>query len=193
MPHPGVFMDRDGTLIHDPGHLTEPEKVELLPGAAAAVRRLNGAGLPVIVVTNQSVIARGLAPASKVEGGNARMLELLAAEGASVVAVYYCPHHPDFSGPCECRKPLPGMLVRGAREHGIDLKRSYMIGDSPTDIEAGAAAGARTILVPENGGAKAHHGEFKVPPDSIAGSVLEAVDLVLDDLGKTPICGAPWD
>ena len=185
---PGVFMDRDGTLIYDPGHLTEPEEVELLPGVAAAVRRLNGAGVPVIVVTNQSVIARGLAPASKVEGGNARMRELLAAEGASLTAVYYCPHHPDFSGPCECRKPLPGMLVRGAREHDIDLKRSYMIGDAPTDIEAGAAAGVRTILVPENGGTKAHHGVFLVEPDNVAGSVLEAVDLVLDDLGKAPMC-----
>jgi len=177
-------MDRDGTLIHDPGHLTEPEEVELLPGAAAAVRRLNDAGLPVIVVTNQSVIARGLAPASKVEGGNARMLELLAAAGASVVAVYYCPHHPDFSGPCECRKPLPGMLVRGAREHDIDLLRSYMIGDSPTDIEAGAAAGARTVLVPENGVAAPHHEEFRVRPDHVAKSVAGAVDYVLAEMEK---------
>ena len=188
MPRPGVFMDRDGTLIHDPGHLTEPEEVELLPGAAAAVRRLNDAGLPVIVVTNQSVIARGLAPASKVEGGNARMLELLAAEGASVTALYYCPHHPDFSGPCECRKPLPGMLVRGAREHDIDLKRSYMIGDSPTDMEAGAAAGARTILVPENGGTAPHHGDLKAMPDQVARDVAEAVDLVLRDMWERHRC-----
>ncbi len=181
-------MDRDGTIIYDPGHLTEPEDVELLPGAAEAVGRLNAAGVPVIVVTNQSVIARGLAPASKVEGGNARMMELLAAGGATLTAIYYCPHHPDFTGPCECRKPLPGMLLRGAREHDIDLKRSYMIGDAPSDIEAGAAAGARTILVPENLGTKPHHGVFMVDPDNVAGSLLEAVDLVLDDLGRTPVC-----
>ena len=179
---PGVFMDRDGTLIYDPGHLTDPEDVRLLPGVAAAVRRLNDAGIPVIVVTNQSVIARGLAPASKVEGGNAQMLKLLAAEGARVDAVYYCPHHPDFTGPCECRKPAPGMLLRGAREHHVDLRASYMVGDSPTDIEAGAAAGAMTIQVPENGGTAPHHGEFRVMPDYIARNVAEAVDIVLRDM-----------
>jgi histidinol-phosphate phosphatase family protein len=179
---PGVFMDRDGTLIFDPGHLTEPEEVRLLPGAAEAVRRLNDAGLPVVVVTNQSVIARGLAPASKVEGGNARMVELLAAGGARVEAVYYCPHHPDFTGPCDCRKPLPGMLLRAAREHHIDLRMSYMIGDAHTDIAAGAAAGARTVLVMENGQDGPHHGEPTVEPDHTAKGALEAVEWLLRDM-----------
>ncbi|MCB9916192.1 MAG: HAD family hydrolase [Planctomycetes bacterium] len=152
MSRPAVFLDRDGTLNAEVDFLTRPEELVLLPGAAAAVRRLNEAARVVVVITNQSGVARGKLDEAQLGRIHARLDELLAAAGARVDAYYYCPHHPTV-GPdayrkdCDCRKPLPGMLVRAAREHDLDLGASWTVGDSLRDVEAGLAAGTRAVLV----------------------------------------------
>lgn len=145
-----VFLDRDGTIIREYGHFWEPAKIELIPGAAAGIRRLKGAGFLAIVTTNQSGIARGIFDEHQFWIGERRLEELLAAEGLKLDAVYFCPHHPTqgdtpYRQACDCRKPKPGMILRAAREYGIDLARSFMVGDSPVDVGAGKAAGVRVV------------------------------------------------
>lgn len=146
---PAVFLDRDGTINVEVDYLRDPGDVQLLPGAAAAIARLGAAGFACVVVTNQSGIARGLLDEARLAEVHARLEELLADEGARLDATYHCPHHPNFGNapPCDCRKPLPGMLRRAAEELGLDLSRSYIIGDSPRDLEAGAALDVPGYLV----------------------------------------------
>jgi D-glycero-D-manno-heptose 1,7-bisphosphate phosphatase len=149
---PAVFLDRDGTLIEEVNYLAHPDQVRLLPGAAEAVARLNGLGIPVVVVTNQAGVARGYFPASRVAEVHARLDALLRADGARIDGYYVCPHHPTagvgaYRIDCACRKPSPGLLRRAAAELGLDLGRSCMIGDKGSDLEAGARAGCRPVLV----------------------------------------------
>ena len=145
--HPGVFLDRDGTLIEDPGYLADPAAVRLRPGAADAVARLNRAGLPAIVVTNQSGIARGLLSEAQYRATEARLDLLIAEVGARIDAHYFCPHHPDFTGACECRKP-GSLLYRAAAERfGLDLTASWWVGDRVRDVAAAAGLGGRALLV----------------------------------------------
>jgi D-glycero-D-manno-heptose 1,7-bisphosphate phosphatase len=148
-----VFLDRDGVLIEDVDRLVSPDQVRLLPGAADAVARLKDAGLALVLVTNQPVVARGLCTLEDVDRVHDeldRRLEL--AGGSALDARYVCPHHPDADDPrwreaCDCRKPRPGMLQRAARELRLDLDRSYMVGDRPSDVAAGIAAGCTTLQV----------------------------------------------
>lgn len=147
MSHPAVFLDRDGTLVDDPGFLADPGQVALLPGAARAIRALAEGGYRVVVVTNQSGIARGRITWEQYRQVAERVRELLAAEGAALDATYVCPHHPAFTGPCDCRKPGLAHYRLAASEHGIDLARSVWIGDRMTDLEPARAFGGRAILV----------------------------------------------
>jgi histidinol-phosphate phosphatase family protein len=142
---PAVFLDRDGTVIADREYLASPEGVALLPGAGEAVARLNRAGLPVVLVTNQSGIGRGYFSAADYHAVHGRLVEALAAEGARLDAVYHCPHAPEEA--CDCRKPGPGMFERAARELGLDLAASFYVGDRLRDVEAGLALGGTGILV----------------------------------------------
>jgi D-glycero-D-manno-heptose 1,7-bisphosphate phosphatase len=142
---PAVFVDRDGTIVHDRNHLGDPDGLELLPGAAEGLRLLRESGAALVVVTNQSGVARGFFGLSDVERVNERLRELLAAEGVELDGIYVCPHGPDDD--CPCRKPRPGLILQAARELGLDLARSFMIGDTGADVEAGAAVGAVTISV----------------------------------------------
>ena len=149
---PAVFLDRDGVIIEDVHYLKTPDQVRLTPGAGAAVARLNAEGLPVVVVTNQSGVARGYFPVERIDEVHLRLDWLLAEQGAHVDRYYFCPHHPDgtvaaYRVECDCRKPRPGMIHRAALDMGIDLDASYLIGDKVSDLEAGAAAGCRTLLV----------------------------------------------
>jgi D-glycero-D-manno-heptose 1,7-bisphosphate phosphatase len=151
-----VFLDRDGTIIEDADYLVRPDQARLIPGAAAALRRLNDLRIPVVIVTNQSAVARGMATESDVAAVNDRLRVLLAASGAHVDGIYYCPHHPDIGEPpyrraCDCRKPRPGLLQQAARELGLDLAASAMIGDNLRDLEAGAAAGCATLMLVRTG------------------------------------------
>jgi histidinol-phosphate phosphatase family protein len=142
-----VFLDRDGTIIEDTGYLAAPAAVRLLPGAAAAIARLNHAGMPVIVVTNQSGIARGLLDETAYSATAGRLDELLAGAGARLDGQYHCPHHPDVSGPCECRKPGPLLYRRAAADHGLHLARSWWVGDRLRDVVPAERFEGRGILI----------------------------------------------
>jgi D-glycero-D-manno-heptose 1,7-bisphosphate phosphatase len=149
---PAIFLDRDGVLIEDSHYLGDKSRVHLVPGAAEAVALLNRAEWVVVIVTNQSGVARGLFTEADVVAVHEHIAELLRGYGAKVDAFQYCPHHPDaevaeYRALCACRKPQPGMLLRAAAELGLDLAASWMIGDRVSDLEAGAAAGCRTALV----------------------------------------------
>ncbi len=142
-----AFLDRDGTLIEDAHYLADPDRVRLLPDAADAVRRLNAAGWLAIVVTNQSGIARGLVSEAQFAAVTRRLDELLAREVARIDATYHCPHLPEISGPCDCRKPGVELHRRAAREHDIDLASSIYIGDRWRDVEPALTLGGRGVLV----------------------------------------------
>lgn len=146
-----AFLDRDGTLnvkAPEGAYVTRPADLRLLPGAAEAVRRLNEAGVFVVLVTNQRGIARGLFTEADYAAVTERLVEALGESGAVLDAIYVCPHE---NGACECRKPQPGMLLQAAREHpAIDLARAVMVGDSEADVAAGAAAGTATVRIAES-------------------------------------------
>lgn len=177
-----VFLDRDGTLVVERGYITVPDMVELIPGAAAAVIRLREAGWKVFVVTNQGCVAKGMITEDELGVIHFRMVSMLGAAGAALDGIYACPHHPDGTVPehaieCDCRKPRPGMLERAASEHGLDLSNCVIIGDTPRDLEAGRAAGVRSVLVLTGKGrshAASDHGAAHVAQDLSA-----AVDWLL--------------
>ncbi len=188
MSRPAVFMDRDGTISEEVGYVNHLSRYRLLPRSLEAIRLINEAGLMAIVTTNQSGVARGYFSQDLVEAVHAHLLSLAAGAGARLDAIYYCPHHPAEGSPpwraaCDCRKPKPGMILRAAREHGIDLERSYVVGDSVVDIEAGAAAGVRGVLVLTGygRGLLEHQKErFRTPPAHTADDLLEAVRFILE-------------
>lgn len=175
---PGVFLDRDGTLVHDPGFLRDPGDVALLPRAAPALARLSAAGWPAIVVTNQSAIARGLISWDEYHAVERRITELLAAEGAALAATYVCPHYPESSGPCNCRKPGLALYRAAEARFGIDLATSWWIGDQLTDLLPGKVLGGRGILVRTGNGAMAAE-EARRKGFTVAEDLAAAVDLVL--------------
>ena len=146
-----VFLDRDGVLIEDTGYPDDPDAIRLLPGVGEALRRLRAAGWGLVVVSNQSGVARGKFDLNRLDAIHDRLRELLAAEGVELDALYFCPHHPEgrppFQSDCDHRKPQPGMLLPAARELGLSLPDCWMVGDKESDVEAGCAAGCRTILI----------------------------------------------
>jgi len=153
---PAAFLDRDGTLLDELGYLGDPDGVRLLPGVAAALVRLRRAGVATVVVTNQSGIARGYFDERAYARVQARVDSLLAAGGALLDGSYHCPHHPELGEPpwrrqCECRKPAPGMILQAARELGLDLERSFVVGDALRDLEAGRRAGVPHLYLVATG------------------------------------------
>ncbi len=147
-PRPAIFFDRDGTLIEDEHYLADPARVRLVAAAADAIRALRDAGYAIVVVTNQSGIARGSISVEQYSAVEHALDAMLAAAGAPVDATYICPHHPDITGPCTCRKPNTGLFTRAAAELDLDLSRSYAIGDRWRDVEPAITLGAHGILVP---------------------------------------------
>ena len=173
-----VFLDRDGVLNRDSeDFIKTPDELELLPGAAESVSRLNDAGFLCVVITNQSGIARGLFPESALDGLHAKLRAGLAAGGAHIDAIYYCPHGPNDG--CDCRKPAAGMVLQAARDYDIDLAGSWLVGDRPGDIACGAAAGTRTILVLTGKLDQYDPGVFPVPPEHVCKGITEAIDVIL--------------
>ena len=151
-----IFLDRDGTINKYVGFLREIEQFELLPNTSEAIKKINNSGYLAIVVTNQPVVARGEVTFEQLDKIHNKMETLLGKDGAYLDGIYFCPHHPHkgFEGEipelkveCECRKPKPGMLFKAAQEFNIDLKNSWMVGDSENDIKAGIAAGCKTVLL----------------------------------------------
>ncbi len=183
---PAVFLDRDGTVGVAPppgGFVTEPEGFRFLPGVAEALVRLARVGLALVVVTNQSCIARGLATEADVAAVNGRMAALLEAAGGRFDAIYHCPSlDPDDPD----RKPNPGMIERGLADLGLDRTRSVMVGDAARDIEAGRAAGLATVLVTGQTAPGELERALSVRPDAVFESLPEAVDWILErTVGRT--------
>lgn len=182
-----IFIDRDGTLNEDIGYVSNPDQLTLYPWAAEAVRLINNSGRKAIVITNQSGIARGLYTEDTLARIHSRLIKDLAREGARIDGVYYCPHHPAVGEPpyrraCECRKPRTGMLDAASLEYGIDLARSFVIGDKASDMELAENAGARGALVLTGYGSEtlAHPDRWPCKPAVIADNLLEAVRQILD-------------
>ncbi|MEX2430536.1 MAG: HAD family hydrolase [Dehalococcoidia bacterium] len=151
-----VFLDKDGTLLENVPYNVEPSRMRLAERAGPALRLLQEAGYALFVVSNQSGIARGIFPESAIASMREHLEQLLKAEGVALAGFYYCPHHPDgtvraYALPCTCRKPAPGLLHLAAREYGVDLQSSWLIGDILDDVEAGNRAACRTVLL-DNGG-----------------------------------------
>lgn len=150
---PAVFLDRDGVIIEDRNLLVNAADIHILAGVPEALRRLRQHGFELLIISNQTVIARGLATEEDVNHINQELnRRLIAASGAGVDSFYVCPHHPkatleSYRVNCDCRKPKPGLILRAAKEHNLDLARSFVIGDRMTDVIAGARAGCRTVLV----------------------------------------------
>jgi histidinol-phosphate phosphatase family protein len=147
-----VFLDKDGTVVEDVPYNADPAKIRLAAGAAEAVRSLSEAGFRLVVITNQSGVARGLFPVSALAPVQARIEELIQQAGASIAGFYFCPHLPGGSVPeyaidCSCRKPAPGLILKAAVDHDIVLSESWMVGDKWDDVEAGMRAGCRTVLI----------------------------------------------
>ncbi|MBI2796304.1 MAG: HAD-IIIA family hydrolase [Gemmatimonadetes bacterium] len=147
-PRPVVFLDRDGTIIADMHYIARPEEVALIPGVAPAIRRLNQAGWAVVVITNQSGIARGKLTEADYEQVRARLDALLDEQGALIDRSYHCPHHPDVGGPCDCRKPGTKLHLLALRDLALDRRRTVCVGDRWRDVKPAFALEGRGILVP---------------------------------------------
>jgi histidinol-phosphate phosphatase family protein len=171
-----IFLDRDGTIIVDQDYPGDAERVRLLPGAAGAVARFNREGIPVLVVTNQSGIGRGLITEAQFRAVQARMESLLEEAGARVDEVLFCPHSPDQSPPCECRKPATGLYRQAARERGLDLGRSVYIGDRLRDVLPALELGGEGYLIE---GTEPDAVAAPPPGIRVVKSLAEATDLVL--------------
>jgi len=179
---PAVFLDRDGTVIEEVGYLNHLSRFRMFHFAADSIQRLNVAGLPVLVVTNQSGVARGLFPASLVDEVHREMTRQLALADARVDGIYVCMHGPQDG--CECRKPETGLLKQAAREHNLDLKRSFVVGDRYADVEMAHRAGARAILVATGygrGELEWHGPSWPGQPDFLADDLSGAVTWILKE------------
>ncbi len=175
---PAIFLDRDGTLNVEQGYITDPDAVALYPGVGETIHSLNSHGYPVVIISNQSAIGRRLLTEEQFDRVNMRLCDLLEQFEAHYDALYFCPHVPDVT--CECRKPNPGLILQAACDLDIDIASSFFVGDKMSDIQAGAAAGCRTVLVLtgmgkmnlsllENAGVK---------PDSIQETLVNAVEYI---------------
>jgi len=183
MPRPALFLDRDGVVIDDTHYVGTVDQIRWIPGSAAAVRQANGAGYAIVVVSNQSGVARGLFGEAEVETIHQHIRErFLAESGATFDGFYFCPHHERegigaYRIDCDCRKPKPGMLLRAAEDLDLDLSRSWLIGDRLSDMQAGIAAGCRTILVRTGYGKNVELPEGS--PSLVCANLAEAVERVL--------------
>ena len=178
-PPTTVFLDRDGTVIRDASYLSRADDVELLPGAATAIARLNERAIPVIVVTNQSGIARGIFTVADYLQTQARLDTLLAADGARIDATYYCPDHPDFNGPCDCRKPGTALFERAAREHKLNMASPAYIGDRWRDIEVYGKLGGTPVLINGSATPLQDMDSARRAGATVAASLSAAVDVLL--------------
>lgn len=187
-PQRAVFLDRDGTIVHDKDCLRRAEDLDLLPHVPEAIRRLNLAGWKAIVVTNQPVIAKGFCDEMELQRTHNKLETLLGREHAFLDRIHFCPHHPQKGFPgerpdlkieCDCRKPGIGMIQRAAAELNIDLSQSWMIGDTTTDLQTAKNAGIRSILVRTGHAGK--DGKYSATPDSVAENLLDAVNLILKE------------
>lgn len=188
-----VFLDRDGTINEEVGYIRALPDLRLVPGAGRAISRLNAAGVPAILVTNQSGPARGYYPESHVQALHERLQELLLEDGAILDDLFYCPHLPPeeggtvapYAASCACRKPGTGMVDEACARWGIDPVQSYVVGDKASDVELGQACGARTVLLLSGYGERVLAGTYQHPvqADHVAADLPSAIDWILADMG----------
>lgn len=191
---PAIFIDRDGTLSHEVGYVNHVSRFRPFAYAVDAVRLVNGSPFAAVLVTNQAGVARGYFPESLIHEVHASLQETLAAGGARLDGIYYCPHHPTAGEPpyrqdCSCRKPRPGLLQRAAADLDLDLARSYVIGDRHGDLELAWKVGARGVLVKSGyglGELTYHASSWPRPPDLVAEHLQEAVARILSEAEATP-------
>lgn len=194
---PAVFVDRDGTLNREVEYLRRVADLRLLPGTATAVRRLTDAGFAVVVVTNQSGIARGLLDDATLADVHAALVARLAAGGARLAGIYACPHHPEAGAPplrrrCRCRKPSAGLVARAARELGLDLRHSYCVGDGAVDLGLAAATHTRGVLVLTGHGRRTARAlaartlDARLAPAHVAANFRAAAEWIIDDARRRP-------
>jgi len=185
-----VFLDRDGTINEQMGYINHTCRFQLLPGAAQAIKKLNDADIPVVVISNQSGLARGYFPEELLAAVHEKMNTLLKDEGAHVDGIYYCPHHPEakeerFRDNCNCRKPKPGLVIQASEEMGLDPEHSFVVGDRWSDIKTAANCGAKSILVRTGYGRgdEQYIGpQQRIQPNFKADDLLEAVHLILSNI-----------
>jgi D-glycero-D-manno-heptose 1,7-bisphosphate phosphatase len=183
-PIPAVFLDKDGTLIDDVPYNVDPRRIELAQGAAEGAAMLSEAGYALVVVSNQSGVARGIFTEDALTAVEHRIRELLANFDVPLAGFYYCPHHPlgsipRYAAQCSCRKPQPGMILQAAKELRLDLAESWLIGDILDDVEAGHRAGCRTVLI-DNGHETQWQWSPQRRPDVLASDMAEAARSILD-------------
>ena len=191
IPCPAVFLDRDGTINEQMGYINHLCRFQLLAGAADAIKKLNDATIPVVVISNQSGLARGYFPEELLIAVHEKMNSLLAEKGAHVDGIYYCPHHPEakekrFRETCNCRKPKPGLVLQAARELNLDPAKSFVVGDRWSDIKTAANCGAKSVLVRTGYGRgdEQYIGPHQeIQPDYKAEDLPEAVDWILRNIG----------
>jgi D,D-heptose 1,7-bisphosphate phosphatase len=198
MADKAIFFDRDETIIEDPGYISDPEQVRLLPGVPDALIELRSMGYKLVIVSNQSAVARGIVTEEVLGQIHERLMQLLEEAGAYLDHIYYCPYHPDGVVPryrrsSDMRKPSPGMLLEASKDFDIDLTESWMIGNSPIDIEAGSRAGCRTILLDGRSGRERLKPD-QIIPDYRAVNLKEVVNIIkmhARTLRKPPVQVAP--
>jgi D,D-heptose 1,7-bisphosphate phosphatase len=186
MSNHAIFLDRDGTLNEDPGYISDPDKVVLFPDTGEALSLLKKYGFLLIIISNQSGIARGKITNKEVDAVNSRINSLLSEYKVKVDAFYYCPAHPDYNNAeeCDCRKPSPKLVFEAVKEFDIDLEKSYFIGDAVSDIQCGKNAGIKTILVRTGKGEESFSILQKENnfPTFVADNLLNACNFILADI-----------
>lgn len=183
MKHRAVFLDKDGTLIENVPYNVDPARIRLAPGAAEGLTLLDAAGYRLIVISNQPGVALGRFPEKALVAVESKLRSVLADFGVPLAGFYYCPHHPEGSIPrytkrCQCRKPMPGLIIRAAKKHRISLEQSWVVGDILHDVEAGRRAKCRTVLI-DNGNETEWNVFPQWLPQRIAADLAEAADLIL--------------
>lgn len=192
-----IFLDRDGTVTEEVGYVNHITRAQVFPWAPEAIRMFKSTGFPVIVLTNQSGVGRGYFSEELVAQIHQKVQDALLAEGTKVDAFYYCPHHPNatidaFRQDCKCRKPATGMADEAAERFGVDLSASYVVGDTYRDMRLGFNIGARTILLMTGYGRgeyEHHRSRWSHMPDLVAENLLEAAELVLQELNASANAG----
>ena len=189
---PAVFLDRDGTLIEEVGYLDRRDRVQLFPWSVAAIRALNDARIPIVLITNQSGVARGFFTESVVDDVHRHIADLLGAGGAHLDAYYYCPHHRDgkiaqYAITCDCRKPGRGLVDRAIRELGVDATQSFTVGDRWLDVALARNIGGRGVLVRTGYGAdEEHRPPDGLTADAVVNNLIEAASWILESVAESP-------
>ncbi len=191
MSNHAVFLDRDGTLNEDPGYLGNPDKVKLINGTGEALSKLKKNNFKLIVISNQSGIARGLITKTDVEAVNNKINELLLPYKVAIDEFYYCPAHPDYNSAeeCSCRKPSPELVLKASKDFDIEIEKSYFVGDAVSDIQCGMNAGLKTVLVKTGYGNDSFFSlqKQKKFPSFVAQNIFDACNIIINDYRKQVI------